>query len=112
MHDLCPDIRQVRLPVGTIARAQTQTNAITSASELSHLGKRANLSRTGFMRVELTIDGAAPGMVDIYRNGVLFDTVENNGVYRDFSRGVTETSFTYKVCQAGDVCPNDVTINF
>ncbi|WP_199922565.1 S8 family serine peptidase [Pseudoalteromonas piratica] len=74
--------------------------------------KRANLSRTGFMRVELTIDGAAPGMVDIYRNGVLFDTVENNGVYRDFSRGVTETSFTYKVCQAGDVCSNEVTVNF
>ncbi|ATD00481.1 S8 family serine peptidase [Pseudoalteromonas spongiae] len=74
--------------------------------------KRANLSRTGFMRVELLIDGATEGTVDVYRNGELYETVENVGVYRDFSRGVTETNFTYKVCQAGDVCSNEVTVNF
>ena len=74
--------------------------------------KRANLSRTGFLRVELIIEGAAAGLVDVYRNGVLLDSVENQGVYRDFSRGVSEEVFTYQVCQSGDICSNEVVVDF
>ena len=50
--------------------------------------KRANKSRTGYMRVELTWQGAAQGTVDVYRNGELLNTVENKGVYRDIQRQV------------------------
>lgn len=74
--------------------------------------KRANKSRTGYMRVELAWQGAAQGTVDIYRNGELLDTVENKGVYRDIERNVEANAFSYKICQAGDICSNEVNVNF
>ena len=74
--------------------------------------KRANKSRTGYMRVELTWQGAAQGTVDVYRNGELLNTVENKGVYRDIQRKVEENAFTYKICQSVDICSNEVNVNF
>ncbi|MDA8621300.1 S8 family serine peptidase [Psychrosphaera sp.] len=75
--------------------------------------KRAYLTRFGSLRVDFSYDGSTAEMVDVYRNGVLYDTVSNTGIYRDRERRATGTSFTYKVCNAGTpACSNEVTASF
>jgi serine protease len=49
--------------------------------------------------------------VDIYRNGALLATVNNDGSYVDVLtvRGI----YTYQVCEAGTTnCSNEVTVRF
>ncbi|EKE77018.1 S8 family serine peptidase [Gallaecimonas xiamenensis] len=74
--------------------------------------KRAYLSRTGQALVDLRWDGAAGELVDLYRDGVLVDSIDNNGRYRD--RFVaTADSVSYSLCQAGtDNCSAPLTVDF
>ncbi|WP_199609699.1 S8 family serine peptidase [Flocculibacter collagenilyticus] len=74
--------------------------------------KRAYKTRLGRMRVDIVWAGSSADMVDIYRNGEKIDTVENNGIYRDRERRVTENTFVYKVCESSGACSEEVTVNF
>lgn len=73
---------------------------------------RAYKSRLGNMRVDIAWQGTSQDMVDVYRNGVKIDTVENNGIYRDRERRVEGNQFTYKICDASTACSNELTVNF
>ena len=75
--------------------------------------QRAYLSRLGRLRVDFGYEGSTAEMVDIYRNGVLYDTVANTGKYRDIERRASESSYTYQVCNAGTTaCSNEITASF
>jgi subtilisin family serine protease len=51
--------------------------------------------------------------VDVYRNGVVIVTTPNDGLYDDSTGTTGQTSFMYKVCEAGTpTCSNNVTVNF
>ena len=73
---------------------------------------RAYLTRLGRLRVDIEWQGSSAETVDIYRNGVKIDTVDNTGIYRDRERRVTGTEFIYTVCETADICSNEVTVNF
>lgn len=89
----------------------TQSVAVsTDEVELSLV--RANKSRLGFIRVELSWQGSSADEVTIYRDGQALETVANTGKFRDFSRDLEATSYTYKVCQSGEICSNEITVNF
>jgi len=72
---------------------------------------RSVRTRTGSTIVDLRWSGA-DGVVDIYRNQQLIDSVDNSGRYRDrFNSQASEVS--YKICLAGtDVCSADLMVNF
>ena len=73
---------------------------------------RAYKSRLGRLRVDIEWQGTSAETVDIYRNGVKIDTVNNTGIYRDRERRIQGSEFTYSVCDASTACSNDVTVNF
>jgi serine protease len=74
--------------------------------------KRAYKSRLGRLRVDITWEGTSADTVDIYRNGVKIDTVDNAGIYRDRERRATGSQFIYQVCESSSACSNEVTVNF
>ena len=74
--------------------------------------KRAYKSRLGRLRVDITWEGTSADTVDIYRNGVMIDTVDNAGIYRDRERRATGSQFIYQVCESSSACSNEVTVNF
>jgi len=101
----------------TVTDSEGNTDSITQdlvlSSDVIELELvRVNKSRLGFMRVQLGWQGSSADQVDIYRNGELISTTENTGKYLDFERRATESSYTYQICQVGDVCSNEVTVNF
>ncbi|KID54954.1 peptidase S8 [Pseudoalteromonas luteoviolacea] len=91
--------------------SSTQTVSVSSDSPQLEI-IRANKTRLGSIRVELRWSGSSAEQVSIYRNGELIDTVNNTGKYRDYSRDAAATSYTYKLCQTGDLCSPEVTVNF
>src|SRR4029453_1476647 len=57
--------------------------------------------------------GATSANVDVYRDGVVIATTQNDGLYDDSTGTTGQRSFTYKVCEAGtQTCSNTVTVNF
>jgi WD40 repeat protein len=57
--------------------------------------------------------GATAANIDVYRQGVVIATTPNNGQYIDSTGTTGQTSFVYKVCDAGtQTCSNNVTVNF
>jgi PKD repeat protein len=61
----------------------------------------------------LTWTGAAGTMVDVYRNGALRTSTENDGKYTNTRSFVGPATYRYKVCQAGTtVCSNEATVVF
>jgi Kelch motif len=67
--------------------------------------------RDGFKVVRLAWIGATSPTVDIYRNGALLATVNNDGSFVNTLtvRGI----YTYKVCEAGTMnCSNEVEVRF
>ncbi|WP_077285868.1 S8 family serine peptidase [Cognaticolwellia aestuarii] len=74
--------------------------------------KRSYKSRLGRLRVDIAWEGTSADMVDIFRNGIKIDTVENIGIYRDQERRTTASQFIYQVCDASTACSNEVTVNF
>ncbi|NMR27535.1 S8 family serine peptidase [Pseudoalteromonas sp. NEC-BIFX-2020_015] len=89
----------------------TQTVVVTDV-EIELSLKRANKTRLGTMRVDLTWPTVAAEQVSIYRNGELLDTVSDNGRYRDFERNATLDSYDYQVCVTESACSNTVTVTF
>lgn len=87
-----------------------QTVTVTDSNiDLSVL--RSVRTRTGSTIVDLRWSGA-DAMVDLYRDGQLVDTLDNNGRYRDRFNSQA-VSVTYKLClTATDACSADVVVNF
>ncbi|MCG7546392.1 S8 family serine peptidase [Pseudoalteromonas sp. Of7M-16] len=91
----------------------TSTQSVIVSSDNPQLEiVRANKTRLGSIRVELKWSGSTAEQVSIYRDGQLIRTVNNTGKFRDFSRNAAATSYTYKLCQDGDICSPEVTVNF
>ena len=67
---------------------------------------RTMVSRRGSALVDLTWNGALGESVDIYRDGEMIATTDNDGRYRDrFS--VSASSVTYKICQTSSTLCSD-----
>jgi hypothetical protein len=67
--------------------------------------------RDGFKVVKLNWIGATSRTVDVYRDGAVLATVNNEGSYVDVLR--VRGIFTYQVCEAGTTnCSNEVTVTF
>ena len=91
----------------------TSTQSISVSSTMIEAQiVRAYKSRLGNLRVDLTWQGTGQETVDIYRNGVKIDTVQNTGIYRDRERRVEANQFVYKVCDASTACSEELTVNF
>ena len=73
---------------------------------------KSELKNGNQLKVELEWTGGNTANVDIIRNGVVIDTVPNEGRYKDEST-VTGTTFTYQVCESGGSgCSNVETVSF
>jgi hypothetical protein len=93
----------------TLASTPTPTPTPGGITLSAH-GRRVQGRHT----VDLSWSGSNAANIDIYRNGVVFATVPNNGTYKDFI-GVRggNARYTYKVCDAGTQnCSNEVTVRF
>jgi PKD repeat protein len=61
----------------------------------------------------LTWSGARGTMVDVYRNGVMIKTTENDGRYVNTRNFTGAASYAYKVCEPGTTtCSNQATVEF
>jgi hypothetical protein len=77
--------------------------------ELSAVGYKVR----GLQKADLTWSGASSSQVDIYRNGSLLITVNNDGFYTDNIDNRGGGSYTYQVCEAGtSTCSAVVNVNF
>jgi serine protease len=89
----------------------TQT-VVVSDVEIELSLKRANKSRLGTMRVELSWGSVGADALNVYRNGELIDMTSDNGRYRDYVRGATLPAYDYQLCVTENVCSNIVTVTF
>jgi subtilisin family serine protease/subtilisin-like proprotein convertase family protein len=105
---------EVTLTVTDSEGLNTTENMLVTVSSVSIEAavKRAYKSRLGRLRVDITWEGTSADRVDIFRNGVKIDTVENAGIYRDRERRTTGSQFVYQICDASTACSNEVTVNF
>lgn len=69
------------------------------------------LNSSAIMLVSVSSTNTSADMVDIFRNGLNIDTVENAGIYRDRERRTTGSQFIYQICDATTACSNEVTVN-
>ncbi|NVD08706.1 hypothetical protein FCU94_17810 [Vibrio sp. JPW-9-11-11] len=61
----------------------------------------------GQHRVNLDWSGSESAQVDVYRNGVLIETMANSGFYTDNINNKGGATYNHKVCNAGsDTCSN------
>ncbi|MBW8183233.1 S8 family serine peptidase [Shewanella nanhaiensis] len=73
---------------------------------------RAKLSRRGSALVDLTWDGANGNSVDIYRDGEMVATTDNDGRYRDRFTNAP-ASVEYTICETGSsLCSDPITAQF
>jgi hypothetical protein len=63
--------------------------------------------------VDMTWAGADGALVELWRNGLIVDLPDNDGVYRDAFRRF-ENSFTWKLCELHSTayCSNEVSVVF
>ena len=67
----------------------------------------------GRKSVQLSWSGAISSQVDIFRNGSLLNTTENDGEYTDSKLPKRSKSASYQVCHADSpVCSNEINIKF
>lgn len=67
----------------------------------------------GLQKADLEWSGATSANVDVYRNGVLLATTENDGLHTDHIDQRGGGSYTYQVCETGtSTCSNEATVSF
>jgi PKD repeat protein len=67
----------------------------------------------GRKHTDLEWSGATGTQVEIYRDGVLIVTTDNDGFYTDATDSRGGGSFTYQVCEiGGSPCSNEVTVYY
>ncbi|MEM5531262.1 S8 family serine peptidase [Pseudoalteromonas arctica] len=101
----------------TVTDSEGNTDTFTQAVVVSDVTlelnlKRANKTRLGTMRVELSWEEVGAESLSVYRNGELVDTTADNGRYRDYVRGATLPSYDYQLCVTENVCSNIITVSF
>ncbi|MBH0033589.1 S8 family serine peptidase [Pseudoalteromonas sp. NZS71_1] len=101
----------------TVTDSEGNTDTFTQAVVVSDVTlelnlKRANKTRLGTMRVELSWEEVGAESLSVYRNGELVDTTADNGRYRDYVRGATLPSYDYQLCITENVCSNIITVSF
>jgi serine protease len=92
----------------------SETKAVTVTRPTAVLSiERILRNRATFeFAVDFTWSGLAGTLVDFYRNNLLVDIPNNDGVHRDSFRRY-ETSFAWKVCeQQSTTCSNEVSVVF
>lgn len=101
----------------TVTDAEGNTNATMMDVEVFAHGikayaSRALVSRRGSALVDLSWDGAVGETVDVYRDGEMITTTDNDGRYRDrFSTAAS--SVTYQICQASSaLCSEPFIVDF
>lgn len=105
------EVTLVVTDAGGLSSSNTMMVNVSSTS-IEATVKRAYKSRLGRLRVDIAWDGTTSDMVDIFRNGIKIDTVENKGIYRDRESRTTDNQFIYQVCDSTSACSNEVTVNF
>jgi subtilisin len=94
------------------ATATTERSFSVSASADITLGVTAYKVK-GVKYADLNWSPTKTGDVEIFRNGSLADTTNNDGAYTDGPLGKGGGSATYKVCEAGTTnCSSDVTVSW
>jgi PKD repeat protein len=64
-------------------------------------------------RVRVSWDGAVTSFVQIYRDGVLVVTTQNDGLHTDILGTDPGTAYEYQVCEVGtEICSDVVTVTF
>lgn len=67
----------------------------------------------GLQKADLEWSGATSSQVDVYRNGVLIATTDNDGFFTDNIDQRGGGSYTYQVCEAGtSTCSNEANVTF
>ncbi|MFC6978733.1 proprotein convertase P-domain-containing protein [Microbulbifer taiwanensis] len=86
----------------SVGKSVTVTSAISLDASATH--------SNGRVQADLSWAGAKSRKVDIYRDGVLVKSTNNDGHFSDSFRS-NSTSFTYKVClAASSTCSAEVTV--
>jgi len=108
-----PTPRATATPTATVAPSPTPTATATATPAQITLTANGHKVK-GQEIVNLTWNGATSSNVDIYRDGMVIDTVPNNpSSYTDSTGARGHGSFIYKVCNAGtQTCSNQVTVSF
>jgi PKD repeat protein len=112
-----------RTPPGHYMLFLLNTNGVPSVAKIVNVGSGAppptssiELTVTGdndatkhYMTLRWT--GASGSMVDVYRNGALIKTTENDGRYLNSRNFQGQATYVYKLCQAGSgTCSNEATV--
>lgn len=110
-----PGSYQVSLTVtDSTGLTDTSSQTVTVSADDTELDltlQRKVRTRTGSTIVDLRWTGTTEA-VDIYRDGQLVDTTQDNGRYRDRFNSMA-ASVTYKICVAGtDTCSAELDVSF
>ncbi len=92
----------------------TATQQVTATRPPPRLNiERINRNRAKFeFAVDFTWSGAQGSLVELWRNGLLVDLPDNDGVHRDSFRRY-ETAFQWKICELRSTfCSNTVSVDF
>lgn len=67
----------------------------------------------GLQKTDLVWTNATSGLMDVYRDGVVVATIENDGAHTDPIDARGKGSYVYRVCEAGTAtCSDDVVVEF
>lgn len=67
----------------------------------------------GLQKADLSWSGATSTNVDVYRDGALIVTTENDGFHTDNINKSGGGSYTYVLCESGtSTCSNQATVTF
>lgn len=98
---------------GSASDSQSQSVTVTASP-----GGGITLSTTGYKSrgrhvIDLTWSGAASTSVDVYRDGVVIVTTDNDGAHTDATGNRGSATYVYQVCEAGtSTCSNTSTVSF
>ena len=102
-------VRQVTVTVSSTAPAPAPAPDPGTRS----LSARGYKAKGGLQTVDLTWTGFSATMIDVFRNGVRVNTVQNQGRVTDMLNKKGGGSYTYKVCDAGtSSCSNNASVSF
>ncbi|MFP3852752.1 MAG: Ig-like domain-containing protein [Anaerolineales bacterium] len=102
--------------VATDTAGQTASDSVSVTVDNTADG--ISLSATGYkerglQKADLEWSGATSTDVDVYRDGALIATTENDGFYTDNIDQRGSGSYTYQVCEVGtSTCSNEATVDF
>ncbi len=94
---------------GTSSQDVTVSSGSTGDITLTATGYKVR----GRKHADLEWSGATGTQVEIYRDGALIATTDNDGFYTDSTNQVGGGSFTYQVCEiGGSPCSNEATVSY